>query len=161
MFNGLSMAMSHARLLMGMSMPWALRARATLLESICKTLQAANRRCLWLPHLVEDVNLVEDVVFDPRYTEAMLGMDLLDMMLDNTGNLTPVPVQTLATSETCLASENHACWSLLFIREWALENQCHWLALDVLVYFECLEVWRAEHVRRYAQCGAVCCFRKC
>lgn len=103
------MAMSHARLLMGMSMPWALRARATLLESICKTLQAANRRCLWLPHLVEDVNLVEDVVFDPRYTEAMLGMDLLDMMLDNTGNLTPVPVQTLATSETCLASENHAC----------------------------------------------------
>lgn len=72
------MAMSHARLLMGMSMPWALRARATLLESICKTLLAANCRCQWLPHLVEDV------VFEPRYTEAMLGMDLLDMMLDNT-----------------------------------------------------------------------------
>lgn len=53
--------------------------------------------------------MVEDVVFEPRYTEAMLGMDLLDMMLDNTGNLTQVPVQTLATSETCLASENHAC----------------------------------------------------
>lgn len=29
--------------------------------------------------------------------------------------LTQVPVQTLATSETCLASENHACWIMLIL----------------------------------------------
>ena len=80
------MAISHARLLMGMSMHWALRARATLLESILKTLLAVNRRCEWLPHLVEDV------IFEPRYTEAMLGMDLLDMMLDNTLPHTTAPL---------------------------------------------------------------------
>ena len=160
MFNGLSMAMSHARLLMGMLMPWALRARATLLESRCKTLLASNRRCQWLPHLVEHVIWLR---------MSFLSQDTLRLCLvwtswtwcSTTHYLTQVPVQTLATSETCLASENHACWSLLLIREWALENQCHWLVLDVLVYFEYFEFWRAEHVCRYAQCGAVCCFRKC
>ena len=160
MFSGLSMAMSHARLLMGMSMPWALRARATLLESICKTWLAANRRCQWLPHLVEGVIWLR---------MSFLSQDTLRLCLvwtswtwcSTTHDLTQVPVQTLATSETCLASENHACWSLLLIREWALENQCHWLVLDVLVYFEYFGFWRAEHVGRYAQCGAVCCFGKC